>query len=598
MYSPTITAETFDRIPGDTSTYALGDCERVVRMAREVGTVAVDIETKGLGRKRFQLTSIAIGTADEAHVLDPDDPNQVLAAADAVAAAQTLIFHNATFDVPPLVRAGVMRAEDVSKVLDTLVLSRLAWPDGMVRKGLGEVAARLLGEEYRELKDSLKTGWKASTGRPVGEMWEVVDLSQPAFRAYAGWDVIATSRVHPALVEAVRTTLTDHPFDPVDVNAVAERELRVNRVMLGTSVRGIGLDFGVVDDVVAEMQQAISDCDEDLLRHGIEERSDPLIKRAVVDRLAAEDLLPVSWPRLKNGSPSARKDWLGRVDHPLVDIATRRSEAGHFLRDYAEKFVDVALDGRIHPEVKVLGATTGRMSYGSPPLQQYPTSVRRMMRHSVPITSLDWSAIEPVLTIYLAGETDVIASYEAGDDIYGFVSEAAGVPRKTAKTVFLAQLYGQGAPGLAIRLEVTEDKARQVISEVMGRIPHTRKLIDKVRMVAGQYGSIQTLGGRVIPIDKDFDRPGRFKGYKGVNYLIQGSAYDLLADVLVKMDQEGLDRHLVAAVHDELVVETEIADEVRRLMQTPPAWLTRTAGRVPVLRTDRDDMGEHWVVSE
>jgi DNA polymerase-1 len=38
-----------------------------------------------------------------------------------------------------------------------------------------------------------------------------------------------------------------------------------------------------------------------------------------------------------------------------------------------------------------------------------------------------------------------------------------------------------------------------------------------------------------------------------------------------------------------------VAAEVREIMQTPPPWLTRVAGRVPVLRTDREDMGGTWL---
>ena len=47
------------------------------------------------------------------------------------------------------------------------------------------------------------------------------------------------------------------------------------------------------------------------------------------------------------------------------------------------------------------------------------------------------------------------------------------------------------------------------------------------------------------------------------------------------------------AMHDELVVDGH-PDEVRAVLETPPAALSRWAERTPMLRTDMADMGHHW----
>ena len=82
--------------------------------------------------------------------------------------------------------------------------------------------------------------------------------------------------------------------------------------------------------------------------------------------------------------------------------------------------------------------------------------------------------------------------------------------------------------------------------------------------------------------------------FKAVNYVVQGSAYDVLAHTIVEMERQGIGDHLQLAMHDEVVVDTPVAGEVRRIMETPPPFLTRWAGRIPVLRTDRADMGATW----
>lgn len=82
-------------------------------------------------------------------------------------------------------------------------------------------------------------------------------------------------------------------------------------------------------------------------------------------------------------------------------------------------------------------------------------------------------------------------------------------------------------------------------------------------------------------------------GYLSHN-CVQGSAYDVLAHTILEMDRQGLGNHLQLAMHDEVVVDTEVAAEVQRIMLTPPPFLVTWAGRTPVLRTDRADMGNFW----
>jgi hypothetical protein len=59
-----------------------------------------------------------------------------------------------------------------------------------------------------------------------------------------------------------------------------------------------------------------------------------------------------------------------------------------------------------------------------------------------------------------------------------------------------------------------------------------------------------------------------------------------------------MDDALLAAVHDELVVDTEAADDVQHLMETPPKALVELAGRSPALRVGRVDLGRHWNTPE
>jgi DNA polymerase-1 len=109
----------------------------------------------------------------------------------------------------------------------------------------------------------------------------------------------------------------------------------------------------------------------------------------------------------------------------------------------------------------------------------------------------------------------------------------------------------------------------------------------RVSSIAENYGMVPTADGRILPVDSG----GVFKA---VNYVVQGSAYDVLAHTICEMERQGIGDHIYLAMHDEVVVSTECADEVRHIMETPPPFLTSWAGRVPVLRTDREDLGSTW----
>ena len=85
--------------------------------------------------------------------------------------------------------------------------------------------------------------------------------------------------------------------------------------------------------------------------------------------------------------------------------------------------------------------------------------------------------------------------------------------------------------------------------------------------------------------------------HKAVNYFVQGSAYDGLAEALCEVEAQGLGDAVYLAMHDELVVSTDAADQVQKIMATPPERLCRMAGRVPILRTDRADLGERWAAA-
>jgi DNA polymerase-1 len=586
---------TFNRLPGDAATYTLGDGEGAVMLAKTSPYIAVDIETgSATSERRWNVKAVAIGTAGRAFVLDPDRDRQAIR--DAMQAAGLLVFHGSSYDVPIMVSNGLMRVSQIHKVFDTVISARMAAPGETVPKKLGIACERYLGGDYSYLKTALETGFANVTKtRSKSAMFDILGLDSPAYVAYAAFDVVMTARLYDALPAAVVERLGDcGPFPSQADRAphLIRREQVINQMMLARSAKGIAIDYDEVDAIQADLRNEMAVAGKVLSDAGIDP-DDSAVKRVVVDHLDALGLLPGNWPTLKSGLRTTDKKWVEKVGHPLGEALLARTQAERFIKDYSTKVLSLARDGRIHPQVNILVATTGRMSYGSPPIQQYPGRVRAMFRAEEPITSFDWSSIEPVYFANLAGDMALLEEFESGGDLYQPVADAAGVSRSVAKTILLAALYGQGIPSLAVRLGVTVDEARSLNERVFARMPDIKAMMDKIRNVGKSAGVVPTMSGRVIPLEKDF-RYGGFKGYVGVNAVIQGSAYDLLAEALLSIHEAGLSDAVWFAVHDELVVSTEAADDVQRIMTTPPPDFIEAAGRVPVLRVGRADLGHNW----
>lgn len=561
--------------------------------------VATDIETPGLESFAINCVTAAWvgwdGTV-ETVLLDAGRDNQHrMACRDLYANASSLILHNASFDVPRLWYQGLIDAAEIRKVVDTVVLARFAYPESyvgpMARKTLENLAVRLLG--LNDLKGGMERAFSAAGYKTIQAGYEGMDIDSPVYRIGAMADTVATLRIEPILrAHAIEWTL-DHPF--IDHGATTREQAEavlaiqetVHHVMLARSARGLAVDTAFLEryreEVYDDRQRHIAA----LAVHGLEGGSGK--GAGLVKWLEARGELPGDWPRTPKGAPSSAKDHLDTLDHPLA-AAQRALATSDKVEGYLAKVSrQAASTGRCHPQVSVLGASaTGRMAYGSPELQQFPKAARAVITDDGQgLTSLDWSQIEPVCMGLMSRDEEFLLPFEGGADLYEPIMRACGVDRPLAKVILLATMYGQGARSMAKRIGHTEESAAQIRRQMLAAMPRCRDWMAKVESVAVTHGKIVTAAGRILPVDQ----AGSFRA---VNYICQGSAYDVLAHSIVEMDRQGLSDHLQLAMHDELVVDTEVAAEVEHIMLTAPQFLEDWAGRRPTLRTDRADMGHVW----
>lgn len=554
--------------------------------------IAIDIETCGTSPALArQIKVVTVGTPDLVIALDPRDDGQRPLIQKVLAHARKLVLHNASYDIPLLVGEGLADIDIVEKVECTLVKARLALPGRTQRKSLADLSERYLGLATGAIEDV----FKAAGHRSKSEGYLHMDIDSPTYLTAAMLDTAMTARINRAVTEAAVAHLTEgHAYLAVGLDRVGalnevERQQVVNRVMLRSTIRGFVLDEEYYEDYVDTQTRVMCDAAKVLEAEGLKPGSGSQLTQL----LDSQGLLPDTWKRTpKTNQPSGDRKELARLRHPLVTAHLTYTEIDKNKKDYLDKLLDFArFDGRVHPQFKIMGAdATGRMSAGDPPVQQFPNAARKMILADDDDgwVSIDWKAVEPMVSAFTSGQLDLAQAVLNGADTYVPVARAAGlIPadvsdfdakehkgRSAAKVVLLGLLYGKGVPLLAHELDTDYNTARDIKNQVLAGVPNINSWMEKLSTAANRFGTTMTAAGRIVSVDRDFNRGG-FKGYQAQNYYHQGSAYDALADALVEIHRQGLAEHIRLAMHDELVVTTEAAEAVERIMRSSTVSLAR-----------------------
>ena len=563
------------------------------------GPLAIDIETTGTdGADPFQVKVVTIGNRDLVLALDPRDAQQLHLVRYMTQHAPSLVLHNAAFDVPPLVHWGMLALDDIAKIHDTMVYVRMADPDSLTKKTLTAVAHRYLGLQS-DTTASITDSFRAAGYKRNDDGWRYMDIDSPVYLRGALTDTAVTAQLFAPTRKAAIDRQTNHPFgmfgitDRDEATAVVDREQIVNRVMLRRSAIGIPIDDDVLDNYRDAQAKTKDEGTATLTAAGITPGNGNHLT-TFLDKIGE---IPADFPRTATGKISATAENLESLTHEYARIFVGLKQMDK-VAGYLESVSDMAkVDGRIHPMVGVLGASqTGRMAYSAPPLQQFSAEARGILvaEPGKELTSIDWSSVEPILMATMAGQTSLLDAYAGGGDLYGPIVDQTGVERKTAKVVLLSTMYGSGAKKLGMTLKSDEDHARRIRQSILDSIPEARKFITRTKDVGDQYGLALTISGRILTVPTD-PRNGQRMAYKATNFTVQGSGYDVLADSILRCHEAGLSDAIVLAMHDELVVETDAAYDVRRIMETPPTRLSLwSPDRQPILRCDAEDMGKHW----
>jgi DNA polymerase I len=317
--------------------------------------------------------------------------------------------------------------------------------------------------------------------------------------------------------------------------------------------------------------------------------STPQLRHILYEKLG---LTPVK--KTKTGA-STDADSLQKLadQHPIVEDLLRYREVEKLRNTYAEALPPlVGPDGRIHAVLNQTIATTGRISSEAPNLQNIPLRTpdgREFRRAFVPadgceLLVADYSQIELRLLAHLAQDPGLIEAFQRDADVHAATaaqvfsvpeSEVAPFQRRFAKVVNYGLAYGMEAYGLASRLDIPTEAAREILDAYFSSFPNVRAFMEGTVREARQRGYTTTLFGRrrqLPELSSDNFRIRQMGERMAQNAPVQGGAADIFKLAMVNLDAELEDRSLgarmVLTVHDEVVLEVPVEehDEVVALV--------------------------------
>lgn len=163
--------------------------------------------------------------------------------------------------------------------------------------------------------------------------------------------------------------------------------------------------------------------------------------------------------------------------------------------------------------------------------------------------------------------------------------------RQMAKNITFGVIYGIGNGRLANQLNTSPTEAKKYKTQYFKNIEGSKEFINKVIATVETRGWIKNRYGRIYKIPGD-------QGYKGVNYLVQGTSADILNERIIQVHDYLKDKQsrIVLQVHDEIICEVH-EDEMGYIPDKICSLLETNSLNIP-LHVDIDICEGSWAVKK
>jgi DNA polymerase I len=520
----------------------------------------LDVETTAIGSAApFRIRTVQLASDQGVkYLIAGEDDGKII---EALSDTNNQFVSHTAYDAVALYRYYGIDISD--RTIDTRVLGVMAAPDDKAgQAGLKELASTHLDDtllaaetdlyaEFLRLYRLAHPNAKKAVKKAEVKSWgfDNCPTDNPIYKKYAMLDAETVLKLFPILLSKIKSP--EH---------LIEQEIWLAQQAIKIQQKGLSLDFDKVrklHDKVERESQLIEQ--EFSTITGLTPRQ----PAAVMEWFTADGVDLTAFPRTPKGAyatgGSNRKLLLG------LELTERARNAAELWIDYSgyvdrvrrvKEIVACTWDTAIiHPTLQTLGTVTGRMSASSPNIQNYnkkDSTLRNLYvaRPGHKLISCDFSQVELRVLAALAGEDKMIDAIANGDDLHQLTADLLGVDRQVGKTVNFLIVYGGGGSKLAQSIDMPVDFCKQVVSNYWRQYPKIAALRSSTMGMDG----ITTISGRAVPTATLPD--GSSKAYANLNYLVQGSARELLVGAWRRYASvpEWADT-VWFPVHDELILE-------------------------------------------
>jgi DNA polymerase-1 len=267
---------------------------------------------------------------------------------------------------------------------------------------------------------------------------------------------------------------------------------------------------------------------------------------------------------------TSKHELMQHSDEPIVQAIFKYRHASKALTSFLYSLPKQinGKTGRLHSHYMQNGAWSGRMSCSEPNIQQIPREKEFRSCFTAPegrrMIIADYSQIELRVIAQISKDERMIEAYRAGEDLHMLTAalisgknmdDVTKDERQAAKAVNFGLVFGMGGAGLqayaadVYGVNLTLEEANLFRMRFFRGYKGVEAWHKYIKTTLPSFS--RTLAGRKHTYNESSGMSGRF------NTPVQGSAADILKNALGMLHARlsGTDTLIVAAVHDEIVLE-------------------------------------------
>ena len=468
------------------------------------------------------------------------------------------IGQNIKYDMEVLMNYGVRLA---APMFDTMIAHYVLQPEQ--KHNMDILAETLLG--YQTIHIDELIGPKGKSQKNMR------DLSPADICDYAAEDADVTLRLYNVLKPRLKEADVEDLFYNIEMPLVPVlAEMETNGVLLDTDA--LAETSKVLTSRMTQIEQQIYK----LAGHQFNIASPKQVGEVLFGEMKIVD----KPKKTKTGQYVTSEEVLQqlRSKAPIVDHILEHRGLKKLLGTYVDalpKLINPRTH-HIHTSFNQAVTATGRLSSSDPNLQNIPVrgeEGKEIRKCFIPepdclFFSADYSQIELRVMAHLSGDKNMIEAFREGYDIHAAtaariykekIDDVSRDQRTKAKRANFGIIYGITVFGLAERLDISRDEAKQLIDGYFETFPEVHAYMEKAKELAREHGYAETFfhRRRYLPDITSHNATVRnFAERNAINAPIQGSAADIIKIAMVRIYErfcrEGIKSKMILQVHDEL----------------------------------------------